>query len=357
MLTLQESLLSSSRRQAAAATPTPSESQHAVKIGCFSAVFQLFSKYQNSNKRLTFGRKQGKRKPSSPAKSKCSSEKEKKLDAKDLSCDIKPSKSLTPWPEIRQSHAASSSDDYRTSSSLLMKLIGLEDFGKAVANRPALEEDSVTEKRKQLLQALEKCNEDLETLKRIINAVQNSEVRLQLPHPTVQTDTRHCRNGNEVSPEVDVVAKDLNIPVDMAEELTRSPIDMTSTVHNDTAGAKYDHKPAREPGEGNERNITKSLNKCSFYYSIKPCSLLLLRRRPLAVAEWGCVSRGMVESVEEVCWEIGWGEKGEIGNIGLVVQDHLWRELIQELVLELEKSCSLHHLPLPLHHCKRRLCF
>lgn len=63
----------------------------------------------------------------------------------------------------------------------------------------------------------------------------------------------------------------------------------------------------------------------------------------------------MVESVEEVCNDVAWGEKREIGRIGVVVQDHVCRELIEELVKEL-KSCSTLQ-PLPLEACKRRLCF
>lgn len=63
----------------------------------------------------------------------------------------------------------------------------------------------------------------------------------------------------------------------------------------------------------------------------------------------------MVESVEEVCNDIAWGEKREIGRIGIVVQDYLCRDLIEELVKDLN-SCPIIH-QLPLEACKRKLCF
>ncbi|KAI3444243.1 hypothetical protein Pfo_000908 [Paulownia fortunei] len=375
MLKRQESSLSSSRRQAAAAataaTPPPPETHHVKAIGCMSGIIQLFSKYQKPNKRLTFGRKQEKWKPSSPTKAKGSaptenspsSAKEDKtekrtFDTKRLSCGFKVPRSPTLPPEIRRSNAASSPENSRAPSSLVARLMGLEDLG-AAAKRPAFEEDPITEKRQRLLQALEKCNEDLEALKRIIKAVQTSDVRLQPPHPAAAK--RGLSGGVNagslaVKPCIkkctDVAAEESNIPACMVEELTRSPLSTSfSMVQNTTAGAMrvpQQRKPtsAKKPGEDDEP-IAKLFNKSTITESS-----LSMRRRAAAVPPWS--SRAMVQSVEEVCSDIAWGEKREVGRIGLVLQDHLCRELIEELVKEL-KSCSIHSLP---HEaCKRRLCF
>ncbi|KAL0404714.1 UNVERIFIED_CONTAM: hypothetical protein Sradi_2112200 [Sesamum radiatum] len=82
----------------------------------------------------------------------------------------------------------------------------------------------------------------------------------------------------------------------------------------------------------------------------------LLVRRQAAASQPVRSSRAMVKSVEEVCRDIAWGEKREAGRIGLVLQDQLCRELIEEVVKELVKP-SGNVQPLPLEACKRRLCF
>ncbi|GFP82116.1 hypothetical protein PHJA_000354900 [Phtheirospermum japonicum] len=246
MLKRQESSLSSSRRQAAtaAATPPPSETHHAKANGCMSGIFQLFSKYQNPNKRLTFGRKQEKLKPSSPTKTKKSRaaakddkiEKQTFDDANRLTCAIKVPRSPTLPPEIRRSSAAAAvlPENPRTppSSSLVARLMGLdlEDLAAAEKKTPAAaEEDGVTEKRRRLLQALDKCNQDLEALKRIIKAVQTTDVRIQPPVSAGAAMTVHTVGG-------DAVAEETNIPAGVAEELSRSPPSRNSAVQISTAG-------------------------------------------------------------------------------------------------------------------------
>lgn len=111
--------------------------------------------------------------------------------------------------------------------------MGLEDIGAAAKTR-GFQEDLLTEKRKRLLQALEKCNEDLEALKRIIKAVQATDVRLQPP------PRDHSGDGNAgllaaktcMEKCTDALAEEPNVPV---EEFTSSPLrsySANSTVHN-----------------------------------------------------------------------------------------------------------------------------
>lgn len=72
-------------------------------------------------------------------------------------------------------------------------------------------------------------------------------------------------------------------------------------------------------------------------------------------------SKAMIESVEEVCREIAWGEKREIGRIGLALQDHICRDLIDEIITDFGCYCfytttTTSNLP-PFEACKRRLAF
>ncbi|KAK4404674.1 hypothetical protein Sango_0836000 [Sesamum angolense] len=372
MLKRQESSLSSSHRQAAsvsASTTPPPETHHAKGIGCMSGIIHLFSKYQNPNKRLTFGRKQEKSKPSSPAKAKGASipaaknsAKEDKIEkqtfdtSKRLTCEVKVLRSPTLPPEIRRSTAASSPENSRTPSSLVARLMGLEDTAPA-ARRPAFDGDPLVEKRQRLLQALEKCNEDLEALKRIIKAVQTADVRIQPPHPAAPKRGLPGA-GNDAKPCIKkctfVTAEEQNIP---ASDSVRSPLGNVSIVHNTTiaAGAMrampHQRKPtaAKKPGEDDE-----PIAKLHNHSTITESSLLVRRRA--AASQPVQSSRAMVESVEEVCRDIAWGEKREAGRIGLVLQDQLCKELIEEVIKELLKpSCNVQ--PLPLEACKRRLCF
>lgn len=70
-------------------------------------------------------------------------------------------------------------------------------------------------------------------------------------------------------------------------------------------------------------------------------------------------SKAMKGTVEEVCKDIAWGEEREIGRIGLALQDHICRDLIEEIVIELGsfQSYSKVNYSLPFEACKRRLCF
>lgn len=72
----------------------------------------------------------------------------------------------------------------------------------------------------------------------------------------------------------------------------------------------------------------------------------------------------MTESVGQVCRDIAWGEQREIGRIGLALQDHIYKTLIQELVAEMKSSYSYTSTSnssrvcsLSFEACKRRLAF
>lgn len=67
-----------------------------------------------------------------------------------------------------------------------------------------------------------------------------------------------------------------------------------------------------------------------------------------------CCSKAMIQSVEEVCNDIAWGQKRETGRIGLVLQDQICRDLIEELVKEMDQVFLR---TLPFIACKKRLYF
>lgn len=63
-------------------------------------------------------------------------------------------------------------------------------------------------------------------------------------------------------------------------------------------------------------------------------------------------SKAMIKSVDEVCRDVEWGEKRELGRIGLALQDYICKDLIEEIVRDL--GCLY---TLPFEACRRRLCF
>lgn len=79
------------------------------------------------------------------------------------------------------------------------------------------------------------------------------------------------------------------------------------------------------------------------------------KREAVATSPVMWCSKAMVQSVEEVCRDIACGEHREAGKIGLVLQDYICADLIQELVKDLGSSspCTV---SLPFEACRRRLC-
>ncbi|XP_022743876.1 uncharacterized protein LOC111294753 [Durio zibethinus] len=65
-------------------------------------------------------------------------------------------------------------------------------------------------------------------------------------------------------------------------------------------------------------------------------------------------SEAMVHSVDEVCKDIAWGERREIGRIGLALQHHICGDLIDEIVREI--GCYSTY-SLPFQACRRGLSF
>ncbi|XP_020219858.1 uncharacterized protein LOC109802862 [Cajanus cajan] len=200
--------------------------------------------------------------------------------------------------------------------------------------------DTVAEKRQKLLGALQRCDEDLKALKKIIEAV-------RLTDPTTPAVVcggfeDKCRTVSEVKCSVVNVEQQQPSPVSVLDEFTRSPL--SPSYHSGRHSfARIQHQKQqllRKPGEEEiyvyERMGSESVNK------------KVNEEDDLGI--WS--SKAMIKSVDEVCRDVAWGEKREVGRIGLALQDYIYRDLIEEIVREL--GCFY---TLPFEACKRRLCF
>ncbi|KAM3282164.1 hypothetical protein P3S67_025809 [Capsicum chacoense] len=280
MLKRQDSLVSSARRQ----TPPP-QSLHVIKsTGCMSGIIQLISKYQKKTKRLTSGirSKQGKNNGSLSSQSNAVDvEREKEDDHL-----IKATRS----PKIQPQNV-------KKEPTLVARLMGLEE-----SSPPNRENNmkSTEIKRRKILHALEKCNDDLESIRKIINSL---------------------KRVRQIG--------------DTAMRPPPSPLcnQFAKAIHNGRTGQRIKRPGAYEP-------VDKFRNNASLIH-VKP------------VATTSC-SKAMIQNVEEVCSDTEWGQKREAGRIGLMLQDHICRELIEEFVKEMD-LISLRSLPFLA--CKKRLCF
>ncbi|CAI9094783.1 OLC1v1030578C2 [Oldenlandia corymbosa var. corymbosa] len=217
MLKRQDSLLSSSYLRTPPPPPSKTtENRHAKLTGCFPAIFKLISsKYNNRKKLLTFGKKlKTPRNVVSTPTTETESfrlstadnsadsvlkeedikndikEEDRDLESRKLTGDVTPRSPMLP-PEIRLM-AGNAVPAVPERPALVARLMGLEDDHQPGSK--TIKKDDEEEKRRRLLEALEKCNEDLVSLKKVIMAVQLVEDKhnkksapseiFQLPRPT-----------------------------------------------------------------------------------------------------------------------------------------------------------------------------
>ncbi|KAK9291074.1 hypothetical protein L1049_009261 [Liquidambar formosana] len=336
----QDTVLSSSSRR-----ETVPENNRTKSIGCMSGIFHLVCKYQHRRKFLTFGRKQEKNVVSSPTKPNPlrgltqpspSGGNKKGGDTcrhfRRLSCDVPRSPTLQ--AEIRRSNSVNSPQNSQTPPALVARLMGLDGI-------PAASAESAAEKRRKLLGALEKCDEDLKALKKIIETVRSAE---NLRSPPVGKEefmkrVKRCSEFNSEQPS----------PVSVLDEFIHSPLGSSTKRHTIGRVVQQQMQQQRKKKPGEEDII----NLCIFNRISTQQSFQTKNENRAASPLWS--SRAMVESVDEACRDIAWGEKRELGRIGLALQDHICRDLIEEFVIEMGRFNCLRSLPF--EACKRRLCF
>ncbi|KAK4776471.1 hypothetical protein SAY86_005159 [Trapa natans] len=353
----------------------------AKSIGCMSGIVHLVCKYQNRHRFLiTFGKKPEKNiiVTSPPPKKRSSVKSPEKSTVqvqrhgrgsfvmgnpdeqqpRRLSCEAAPIvRSPTIPPEIRRSNSLNPHKESLRPAitapppSLVARLMGLSDEPLAIPS------DSAAEKRQKLVVALERCDQDLKALKKII-------------------DTIRCSNGKANDGTAD---QGQPSPVSVLDGLARSPslprsmnrqpkaADGAERLQYQTTTTCY-APAATSLAERIKISITESPPPSEARKSSVSPALSLEDHRNLRhhtdVIDKACqdsrmkmvMIKGMKESVEKVCREVERGERREVGRIGVDLQDHICRDLIQETVKELGLVCNSQN-PGIISRCRRRLSF
>lgn len=95
----------------------------------------------------------------------------------------------------------------------------------------------------------------------------------------------------------------------------------------------------------------------SFLNRVLTESFSRIKRKERAATPSFWSSKAMIQSVDEVCNDIAWGEKREVGTIGQMLQNQIFKDLVEEFVKD---EVSYYHCivyQLPFEACKRRLSF
>ncbi|GKV32676.1 hypothetical protein SLEP1_g41268 [Rubroshorea leprosula] len=275
------------KRQSSSSSRTENapENLHAKTIGCMSSIFHLLYKYRNRKKFLTSGKKQeAERERDSSTKIQLKGTGNGLIRSPMLPADIR-----TPPHTV------------------VARLMGVE-----------YETESAVETRRKLVGALERCDEELKAVKRIIEVVKRSVT---------------AEGNNEIADSKSSEVADFNIS---------SAID----IYNSTA--------SKFGGPTVQQQQKQQLRKPGREEVVNTCWFDRFRRDWVHAGENVVRRKAMVDSVNEVCSDIEWGERREFGRIGLALHDHICRDLIEETV----KEMGYHSIPsLPFEACKRRLCF
>ncbi|RWW13195.1 hypothetical protein GW17_00023109 [Ensete ventricosum] len=313
-------------------------------IGCMSGIFHLLSRHHNrSRKRLTSANRKEKPAVAPPARPRLppprpiDDEEGKKTEPQRRSCETPRSPTIP--QEIRRPRPAASPESPRRPSALVARLMGLEDS-------PAPPVAAAADKRRELLRALEKCDEDLQALRRIIEAVRSAEIKAKVVPSADGPAGRLEWDGGD--------------PKNQCNGEQPSPVSVLDAV----SSPRY-----RSNGSPDGEERCNAAQTCSFYGRISMEAMpRVVERKERAIEEemgpakltesvrqqWRgrrIASRAMRESVEEV-WEDGvW----ETGRVGVWVEADIMWDLVEELVAELFGRCL--KVSPPPGTCRKRLCF
>ncbi|XP_058205304.1 uncharacterized protein LOC131319169 [Rhododendron vialii] len=386
---LQSSSLSSSRRQN---LQRQQNQDRSVKpVGCLSGILHLVSKYHRRPRRkfLTFGKKQGKNcdvevpvnsfAPSKGADDKVLSEGnqipssssttlhvdgKKKEDgggdkichARQLSRQVPRSPTLS--VEIRQSDSVVSPDNFReltfkdgrstttTSSSSPSTLVGVDEK-ETTCN------SSAEEKRRMLLGALEKCDEDLKAIKNIIEALRTTSSSTERGRGMKATKEEKFEAYGNIGKEFK------HSPISVLDlDFISPPANSKRHITNGQTVQQQKPQPRKIKNPRQEDTVTTT---GFFHTRVATVGVLSVPTRR-EIAAWS--SKAMGESVAEVCGDVDCGERREVTRIGLVLQDYIFRDLVDQAVKELlllgrsaAAASNCLYSPLPLEACKKRMRF
>eukprot|EP00268_Persea_americana_P013263 TRINITY_DN15786_c0_g3_i1.p1 TRINITY_DN15786_c0_g3~~TRINITY_DN15786_c0_g3_i1.p1 ORF type:complete len:368 (-),score=70.22 TRINITY_DN15786_c0_g3_i1:11-1114(-) len=358
----------SSRRE----TTLENQQPVAKKIGCMSGIFHLLHNHHPllHRKRLTSSSGQKDKtvispiKPNKPPESNSTTDPPEKRpsapDLRRLSCDVPRSPTIP--AEIRRSKSVNSQENFRRTPALVARLMGLEEIP------PHSPPESSTEKRRKLLLgALQKCDDDLKALKKIIDAVQVAEDRRRFEKVRKEslkqfvlgsrykgrTGSKDLDGGDSTMEEKrcsDVTAEqEQPSPVSVLDEIS-SPSERSSCNSSDKGGYRLKDDIS---GSFFHRITVESLPKFTLRKGDEPIEHF---SSPKSIKQWprSRCSKAMVETVNEV-WKDGiWEERGELGRMGVVLEGDIFGELVEEIVRELGCYCKR---TLPLEACRKRLRF
>ncbi|KAL5723491.1 hypothetical protein ACHQM5_006886 [Ranunculus cassubicifolius] len=285
-------------------------------IGCMSGIFNFVSKYQRRRKFLTAGEKKQKTVVAPPVQQ--LPEKIKLAELGRFSCDIKRSPTIP--SDIRRSESSKSPD-------MVAQLI--RSNGILAVDSP----ESVAEKRRKLMESLQKCEEDLNSLKLIIEAVRSTDHLL--------SSTAKRRVDGLDSPEI---TKECLIVNSVQKPSPDSVLDISSSP-----------SPVSERSQNHDTNV-EALPRVSNYKDDDERYAYLSSTKPitktsLALPFWSSKK----ESVDEVFHEAVWEERWELERIGAMLEDYMFGDLIEETITDLR--CLHNTYTLPFEACRRRLSF
>ncbi|KAJ4970737.1 hypothetical protein NE237_003836 [Protea cynaroides] len=386
----QESTLSSSSRR-----ETPPEKNEAKSIGCMSGVFKLVCKYQQRRKFLTSARKQDRDSSSSPKTPKPSLEQkihEKReeeirslgkypppeCDLRRFSCEVPRSPTLP--ADIRRSNSINLPEKSPRPHSVVARLMGFDE-------NPVASPESATDKRQKLLGALDKCDEDLKSLKKTIESIRFSEQFQSPPSAVVGIAGGRNRGTSTSSPRFMKALGESKFKVQASSEAMHRLLfrfDGRWTIMEDKRSSDYngvqpspvsvldqissprflsktmkngEHKKSKEDNmsfSSFHRITAKSVPRLSGCRGDYGEYFWLPTKKPDNVSPLRN-STALIESIHEVCQEVNWGEKWELRRIGLVIQDHIFAGLIEEIVREF--GCCNLYSSLPYEKIRKRLSF
>ncbi|XP_020108873.1 uncharacterized protein LOC109724452 [Ananas comosus] len=378
----KKTMLTSSSRREAGSGHGPSTSKRS--IGCISGIFHFFSRHHSHpRKRLTPASKKENAVISPLKRNEAEHEDGKKRDAylavtapssaaeirRRRSCDAPRSPTIP--AEIRRSCSAAASPR-GAAPALVARLMGL-DAPPPTSPQPP----------RKLLGALERCDEDLKALRRIIEAVRSAEMRVKALGAAGSDggDSRMERGirwweGKGELPSPNSVLDAISSPRFRSKRLDqydeKSAGAATTTVGSrivkpSRMGVAFSGNHNMEP-RGIIHRPTTIEGLPSMYKGAKAFDdfgaerisagtdvggrRLQWRRRRRSLA--------MAQSVDEV-WEEGvWEEKWELGRMVVGLEWDILECLVEDVVLELLLShdqCVWNFSLMPLRRCRKRLCF
>lgn len=320
MLKRQDTALSSSRRVMSVPLPPTDHPHHAKSVGCMSGIFHLLSRHRHRRKFLTSGKKQEKvaQHPPTPTKHD---------DSTGNHTILKVSSHESPTVQAEKINNSSTVDNN-------INVISWEE-------------------RRKLKLDLERCDEDLKELKMIIESIRYSDSDRS---PVVKRTVVDEKCGRRRDHENNKYSKmnEHTSPVSVLDELTRAPL--ISSIYSRETTTKNGRMPTPQPQKGVPRKKDEATYESLFIRKVMIESIRA--KREAVTSPPPRTSKAMIESVDEVCKDIAWGEKREVGRMGLEIQDYICRDLIEEFVKDMghyNKSSNFYSLPF--QACKRKLCF